>query len=79
MRSALALLGASEKDWISLWVAERIASDNLWREYWIGYITTIPHELKQQLLDRIEGEDIQQARRGDPAALLAVVADLCAP
>lgn len=75
VRSALTLLGASEKDWISVWVAERIASGNLWREYWIGFVTSIPEELKQQLLGRIEGEDIQQVRRGDPAALLAVVAD----
>ena len=44
-------------------------------QQWIGYITSIPEDLKQQLLDRIETEDIQQARRGDPAAVLAAVAD----
>ena len=70
MQSALKLLGAREKDWISVWVAERIASGNLWREHWIGFVTSVPEDLKQQLLDRIEEEDIQQARRGDPAALL---------
>ena len=69
------MLGASERDWISAWVAERIASGSLWRERWIGFVTSISDEMKQQLLDRIEGEDIQQARRGDPAALLGVVAD----
>lgn len=75
VRSSLALLGPNDKDWVRVWVAERIASGNLWREQWIGFITSIPEELKQQLLDRIEGEDIQQARRGDPAAVLAAVAD----
>jgi hypothetical protein len=75
VRSALALLGANEKDWVSVWVAERIASGNFWREQWIAFITSIPEELKQQLLDRIEGEDLHQARRGDPAAVLAAVAD----
>jgi hypothetical protein len=76
VRSALALLGSNEKDWISVWVAERMASGNFWREQWIGFVTSIPEELKQQLLDRIEGEDIQQARHGDPAAVLAAVADI---
>ncbi len=75
VRRALTLLGASEKDWISLWVAEQIASGNLWREYWICFVTSVPEDLKQKLLDRMESEDIQQARRGHPAALLAVVAD----
>ena len=75
VRSALTLLGASGKDWISLWVAERIASGNLWSEYWIAFVKSIPEELKQQLLYRIEGEDIQQAERGATTALLAVVAD----
>ena len=75
VQSAFKMLDAREKDWISVWVAERIASGGLWRERWIGFVTSIPDEMKQQLLDRIEGEDIQQARRGDPAALLGMVAD----
>ena len=75
VRNSLAHLGSSDKDWVSVWVAERIASGTLWSEQWIGFVTSIPDELKQHLLDRIEGEDIQQARRGSPAAVLAVVAD----
>jgi hypothetical protein len=75
VRSALDLLGPNDKDWVSAWIAVRIANGSFWGKQWIGFVRSIPEELKQQLLDRIEGEDVQQARRGDPAAVLAVVAD----
>jgi hypothetical protein len=75
VQSALALLGPSNKDWISAWVAERIASSNFWREQSAGYITTIPEELRQQLVARMEGENIEQVRRGNPAGVLTAVAD----
>lgn len=75
VRNSFALLGSNDKDWVSVWVAGRIANGSLWGKQWIGFVTSIPEELKQQLLDRIEREDVQQTRRGDPAAVLAAVAD----
>ncbi|MBZ5506051.1 MAG: hypothetical protein LAO78_11240 [Acidobacteriia bacterium] len=64
-----------EPEWVSHWVAARIVEQALWSDHWISLVTTIPDELKERLLHRLETEDIQHSRQSNGKSVLAACCD----
>src|SRR6266850_642451 len=75
IRQALDILRSGEPAWVSQWVANRIADGSLWAEHWISFVSTVPPELVETCLRRLESEDLQNARFGGLIAVIAVGAD----
>jgi hypothetical protein len=70
IRQALDILRPAEAEWVSHWVARRIASGSLWPEHWKPFISTVPAELLEAGLRRLESEDLKHAHFG---GLIAVI------
>jgi hypothetical protein len=75
LKPILDTIRGTDPEWISCWVAERIIDGTLWHDYWISYVTSIPPEMREGLLKRLETEDLQHARRGNGISILAAVPD----
>jgi hypothetical protein len=75
IRQALDILRSVEPEWVSQWVAKRIAGGSLWAEHWVSFVSTVPPELMETCLRRLESEDLQNTRFGGLIAVIAVGAD----
>jgi hypothetical protein len=75
LKPILDAIRGTDPEWVSRWVAERIVDGTLWPDYWISYVTSIPPEMRESLLKRLETEDLQHARRGNGISILAAVTD----
>ena len=75
LKPILDAIRGTDPEWVSCWVAERIVDGTLWHDYWISYVTSIPPEMRESLLKRLETEDLQHARRGNGISILAAVPD----
>jgi len=63
IRQALDYLHKVDPAWASGWVANRIAEGVLrGSEYWLPFSTAIPNDLTEEYLQRIETEDLKNAR-----------------
>lgn len=71
IRRALEILRVREPEWVSEWVAARVASGSLWRDHWMTFVSTVPGELIETSLRRLETEDFKHSHFG---GLVAVVA-----
>ena len=69
-RTALDIVRETDAVWTSAWVAERIAAGALWHRAWDNMITTVPEELKQVLMGRLETEDLKHPCLGNIITLL---------
>ena len=74
LRTALEIIQKRDKQWVSEWVAARIASGSLWHESWIRFVTSIPQALKDELLDKLTNETLEHRDR-QIIAVLSAVAD----
>jgi hypothetical protein len=75
IRPALDIVRKAEPDWVSHWVAERVADGSLWHENWVALITRVPEDLKERLLHRIESEDFKYAGLGGTISVLVAGSD----
>jgi hypothetical protein len=75
LKHILDTIRRSDPEWVSHWVAERIVDGTLWHDHWIAYVTSVPQEMRENLLNRLETEDLQHARYGGGMSVLAAVAD----
>jgi len=75
LQFALNVLQKSEPDWVSHWVAERIASGSLWHQHWLPFVSSIPSDLKDRWLDKIGSEDIQHRQSSGIISVLAATGD----
>jgi hypothetical protein len=75
LKPILDIIRRSDPQWVSHWVAERIVDGTLWHDHWIAYVTSIPQEMRENLLKWLETEDLQHARRGGGMSVLAAVPD----
>lgn len=73
LRPLLDTVRHTEPEWVSHWVAARITEGVLWSGHWIGMVTTIPEELRERLLSRLETEDLEHRSTG--GSVLAACAD----
>src|SRR5208283_1217955 len=65
----------NDPEWVSCWMAERIVDGTLWHDHWITYVTRISPPMRESLLQRLETEELQHARRGNGISILAAVPD----
>jgi|GEM_PF-830088 len=72
---ALKMVQRTEPEWVSHWVAGRIVDGSLWRERWITFVTVIPNDLKEQLLEKISREELQYNQHSEIIAVLAATGD----
>jgi hypothetical protein len=75
VRPTLDRLRERDADWVSQWVAVRIADGGLWPEHWIGLVTSVPRDLAETILQRLEKEDFDHKPFGGIIAVLRVAAD----
>jgi hypothetical protein len=75
LKPILDTIRGNDPEWVSCWVAERIVDGTLWHDYWISYVTSILPEMRESLLNRLETEDLQRARRGNGISIFAAVPD----
>ena len=74
LRRALEFLSGPDPTWVSSWVVARIATGALWREHWKAFINGVPRELSEQLLRRLETEDLDHSSVSRMTAVLKVEA-----
>jgi cation transport regulator ChaC len=75
IRRALDILRAGDAEWVSHWVAGRIASGSLWSEHWKPFVSTVPTELVDGSLRKLETEDLKNAHFGGLITVIAAGAD----
>ncbi len=75
VKPALEIVQAADPEWVSAWVAERVAAGSLWHDTWMKLITTVPADLKEALIRRLETEDFQHTPHGNIVGVLTVAAD----
>lgn len=76
VKSSLELVKKSDSDWVSQWVVKRIVDGFLWSDRWISFISNIPQVLKQELIKRIENEELQYNDNTAIASILVATADI---
>src|SRR6185503_6123397 len=57
IRPALSIIGKTDSQWVSHWVANRILDGSLWSDGWINLVTTVPEGLKRELIETIGGQE----------------------
>jgi len=75
IKPAINIVRKTDPQWVSHWVASRIVDGSLWRESWISLVTSIPEDMKERLLQKISGEDIQHTYTRGIIAVFAAIAD----
>jgi hypothetical protein len=87
IKPAINIVRKTDPQWVSYWVAGRIVDGSLWRESWITLVTSIPGDMKETLLQKVGGEDLQHthtrqigvlAAIADPSLAEAIFSKLCA-
>ena len=71
IRPTLHIVRQVEPEWVSHWVAERVADGSLWHENWVTLITSVPEDLKERSLQRIESRDFKHIGFGGIISVLA--------
>ena len=74
LRPALDLVQRSDPQWVSDWVAQRIAEGILWPDHWLSFVTALDASWTDQLLRRICTEDLHQSRSGGVIAIVQAIA-----
>ena len=75
IKSALEVIRKTNPQWVSHWVARRIVDGSLWGDQWTVLISSIPEALRQELLERIGGEDLEHADTRPIVLVLTTTAD----
>jgi len=74
IKPAINIVRKTDPQWVSYWVAGRIVDGSLWRDSWMVHVTSIPEDMKETLLQKVSGEDLQHAHKRE-IGVLAVFAD----
>ena len=73
LRPALNIVQKAEPDWVSHWVAGRIIDGSLWSEHWLSFVTSIPVNFRDKLLEKIIIEDLPHAQLSGIISVLSTV------
>lgn len=76
LRPALKIVQSTEPEWVSHWIASQVADGSLRQESWMTFVTSIPEDLKAQVLEKISSEDLQYYRLSAIISVLAASGDL---
>jgi HEAT repeat protein len=74
IKPAINIVRKTDPQWVSYWVAGRIVGGSLWRDSWITLVTSIPEDMKERLLQKVGGEDLQHTHKRE-IGILAAFAD----
>jgi hypothetical protein len=75
IRPALEMIGRQDPEWVSDWLARRIADGSLRPEGWINLVARVPEDLREKLLEGITEEDPQRIRTSEIASLVPAISD----
>ena len=75
IQQAFDVLRNEESAWVSRWVAERVAEGSLWPEYWMRSVISVPDDVMESLLQRLETEDLEQGSFGGVVSVIAACAN----
>jgi NACHT C-terminal Alpha/Beta 2 len=75
VKPALEIVQAVDPECVSAWVAGRVAAGSLWHDTWMKLITTVPADLKEALVHRLETEDFLHEPHGNIIRVLTIAAD----
>jgi hypothetical protein len=75
LRPAAKILRATDPQWLSQWVTDRVIQGALCRENWLSLILELPRPLREQLLHRVCTEDLRRKGGGGVTTLLRGFAD----
>jgi len=76
IKSAIELIRKNDPDWASQWVASRIVEGLLWSDRWTTFISNIPQTFRQDLLKKIESENLQHKDNSAIISVLVATADV---
>jgi len=76
LKSALDLVRNTDPQWVSLWVAERVAAELLWADPWVEFISNIPEAFKRVLLDKISDDNSESIDMRGAIAVLVATGDV---
>jgi hypothetical protein len=75
LNSALEIMRKTDTEWVSHWTAGRIANGLLWADRWITFVSSIPEDLKRELLGKISDKAIEEIDTRGAVSVLAATAD----
>ena len=75
LNSALEIMRKTDPQWVSYWTADRIANGLLWADRWITFVSSIPEDLKRELLERISDKAVEETDTRGAVSVLAATAD----
>ena len=76
IKSAIELVRKNDPDWASQWVASRIVEGLLWSDRWTTFISNIPQTFRQDLIKKIESENLQHKDNSAIISVLVATADV---
>jgi len=76
IKLAIELIRKSDSDWASQWVASRIVEGLLWSDRWTTFISNIPQTFRQDLIKKIESENLQHKDNSAIMSVLVTTADV---
>ena len=71
IKPAINIVRKTDPQWVSYWVAGRIVGGSLWRDSWITLVTSIPEDMKETLLQKVGGENLQHTHKREIGVLAA--------
>lgn len=74
LQAALELIQTSDAEWVSQWVATRIAQGVLWQDGFLRFVTRLPNALREELWKKVSEENLEH-RGGAIIELLSFNAD----
>lgn len=75
IKSAIELVQKNDPDWVSRWIAKHIVEGLLWSDRWVSFISNVPQNFRQDLIKRIDGEDLQHKDNSAIVSVLVATAD----
>ena len=75
IKPVLDIVRRTDPQWVSRWVVDRIADGVVWSDDWNQLVTSIPPDVKEHFLTRLETEDFKHVRHPRFVDLLCAAAD----
>ncbi|PIR21168.1 MAG: hypothetical protein COV45_00040 [Deltaproteobacteria bacterium CG11_big_fil_rev_8_21_14_0_20_47_16] len=75
IKPALDIIKKTDPQWVSHWVAERVADGSLWFNHWSAFITAIPEKTMTDWFQKLSSEDLEYQHHTHINELLSVGAD----
>lgn len=75
IKPALEIICRTDPQWVSHWVAERVADGSLYYDHWCTFISMVPKSIITEWFDKLASKDLKYQRPSSINQLLSVGAD----